>query len=151
MSVAEYASISLNIPTYPWRCLNSCSNYASALNMPDRHTCITGFWRFLGLKICQGSEYGTDVNARVTQSSQYIWLWLHTPQYSLNMSKYRWILLNVPEYAGIKCSYYNTVLKVLRYSYNNIIIIVANVAMLELLSARFIHPGTLLPFHIFRT
>ena len=30
-----------------------------------------------------------------------------------------------------------------QYSYNNIIIIVANVIILEFLSARFVHPGTL--------
>ena len=37
----------------------------------------------------------------------------------------------------------------LRYSYNNIIIIVTNFIMLEFLSAQFIYSGALLPFYIF--
>ena len=45
------------------------------------------------------------------------------------------------EYAsGIK---YAEVLNMLRYNYNNIISIVINIAILEFLSARFVHPGTL--------
>ena len=36
-----------------------------------------------------------------------------------------------------------------QYSYNNIIIIVTNVIMLEFLSVWFIHPGALLPFYLF--
>ena len=36
-----------------------------------------------------------------------------------------------------------------RYSYNNITIIVTNIIMLELLSAGFVHPGTLLAFNRF--
>ena len=35
-----------------------------------------------------------------------------------------------------------------QYSYNNIII-VANVIILEFFSAKFVHPGALLPFHFF--
>ena len=37
-----------------------------------------------------------------------------------------------------------------RYSYNNIII-VTNVIILEFLSARFVHPGSLLPIYLFLT
>ena len=48
-----------------------------------------------------------------------------------------WICLNVTEYAWINCSDYGRVLNIPWYSYNNII--VTN-AMLEFLSARFIHP-----------
>ena len=33
-----------------------------------------------------------------------------------------------------------------QYSYNNIIIVVANVIILEFLSALFVHPGALLPY-----
>ena len=38
-----------------------------------------------------------------------------------------------------------------QYSYNNIIIIVTSVIMLEFLSAQFAHPETLLPFYLFLT
>ena len=52
---------------------------------------------------------------------------------SLNMSKNAWI----------NCSDYASVFNMLRYSYNNIIITVTNVTILELLSAQFVHPGNL--------
>ena len=39
----------------------------------------------------------------------------------------------------------------LQYSYNNnIIIIVNNVIILKFLSARFVHPGVVLPFYLFQ-
>ena len=41
-------SVALNMPKYPWKCLNKCSDYARALNMHNHLTCSTGFWR------CQG-------------------------------------------------------------------------------------------------
>ena len=60
-------------------------------------------------KISQGSKYDTAVNARVTQNSEHVWLWLHPHQECLNMpewvlmclslSELGWILLNIPEYA----------------------------------------------------
>ena len=40
------------------------------------------------------------------------------------------------------------VLNMLQCSYNNIIIIVTNVIILELLSARFVDPGALLTFYL---
>ena len=97
-------------------------------------------------------------------SSEYAWLGLHTsqkclnvPQYAfmpLNMLEHGWILLNVPEYVW-KCL--NTlfwlcqVLNMLQYSYNNnVIIIVNNVIILKFLSARFVHPGAVLPFYLFQ-
>ena len=40
-------------------------------------------------------------------------------------------------------SQYARILHMPQYSYNNIIIIVTNVIILEFLSARFVHPGTL--------
>ena len=83
------------------------------------------------------------------------------PEYiltSLNMAEHGSILLNVPlplnmpEYVLINCSDYANVLNIpLQYSYNNIIIIVTNVNILELLSARFVHPGCLLPFYLLLT
>ena len=36
-----------------------------------------------------------------------------------------------------------------QYSYNNIIVV--TVIILEFLSARLVHPGALLPFHLFLT
>ena len=38
-----------------------------------------------------------------------------------------------------------------RFSYYNIIIIIVIVIILEFLSARFVHPGALLPFYLFLT
>ena len=55
----------------------------------------------------------------------------------------------MPENARINCSDYARVLNMPQYSYNNII--VTNVAILEFLSARFVHPGALLPFYLFLT
>ena len=76
------------------------------------------------------------------------------PEYalmSLNMLECSYILLNVPEYAW-KCMnklFYVRVLNMLQYGYYNTIIIVTNVIILEFLSARFVHPGALLPFYHF--
>ena len=49
IGVAEYASISLNMPKYPWKCLNKLFWLCRVLNMPNHLTCSTGFWRCLGL------------------------------------------------------------------------------------------------------
>ena len=38
----------------------------------------------------------------------------------------------------------------LQYSYNNIIIVVANVIIFEFLSTQFVHPGAQLPFYFFQ-
>ena len=70
---------------------------------------------------------------------------------SLKKPEHGWILLNVPENAWIDCSDNAMVLIMPRYSYNNIIIIVTNVIILEFFSARFVHPGALLPFYLFST
>ena len=64
----------------------------------------------------------------------------------LNMAEYFWVTLRMPENVWINCSDYARVLDMLRYSYNNIIIIVTNVIILEFVSTRFVHPGALLPF-----
>ena len=88
-----------------------CSDYARTLNMPDHLTCSIEFWNAcscLRFWMCQSSEYGTVVYARVTQGSEYVWIWLNMtqclnmPQYvlmPLNMPEHGWIVLNVPEYA----------------------------------------------------
>ena len=148
VSVAEYASISLNMPKYPWNWLNKL------------------FW------LCQGSEYVCSsymfdrlLKMPPVLNKQGFWIWDDcickgyaefrvclimtpyaslTPEYalmSLNMHKNRWIFLNVPEcmnipeYAWINCSHYARVLNMPRYSYDNIIIFVTKDIWLEFFSA----------------
>ena len=65
------------------------------------------------------------------------------------MPQYALMFLDVPENAWTNCSDYARVLNMPQYSYNNIVIIVANVIILEFLSARFVHRGVLLPFFLF--
>ena len=79
--------VRLNMHQNPWICLNTlenawinCSDYARALNMHGHLTCSTGIWRCLRFYISQFSEYDTFVYARVTQNSEYVWLWVETPQ-----------------------------------------------------------------------
>ena len=67
------------------------------------------------------------------------------------MPEHDWVLLNMPENFWINCSDYTRFFNVPRYNYNNNIIIVANVIILEFLCAGFVHPGTLLPFYLFMT
>ena len=72
--------------------------------------------------------------SRATQSFENVWLWLHMPQYCLNMPRnaliplsipeHGWILLNVHEYDWLNRSDYARVFNMPRYSYNNNIIIV---------------------------
>ena len=69
---------------------------------------------------------------------------------SLSVPEHGWILVNVPEDAWINCSDYARVLSMPRFSYNNNIIIVANV-IIEFLSVWFVYPGSLLPFYLFLT
>ena len=62
VSVAEYASISLNTPKYPWKnAWINCFDYNRTLNMHDHLTCWTVFWRCLRFWISQGFEYCTVV------------------------------------------------------------------------------------------
>ena len=56
LDMHQYALIFLND-------LENYSDYARTVNIPDHLTC--GFW------ICQGSEYGAVLYARVAQSSEY--------------------------------------------------------------------------------
>ena len=86
-SLATRLWVRFNIHQYPWISLNifenyliNCSAYPRALNMHDHLTCSKGFWRCLQFKMSPGSEYGTVAYAVVTQSSEYVWLWLHTSQ-----------------------------------------------------------------------
>ena len=45
--------------------------------------------------------------------------------------------------------FYVRAINMLQYGYYNTIIMVMNVTILEFLSARFVHPGALLPFYHF--
>ena len=65
----------------------------------------------------------------------------------LSKPEHGWILPKVPENAWISCSDYVRHLNMVQYSYNNIVIIVATVIILELLFAGFIHPVALLLFY----
>ena len=87
----------LNMHQYPWIWI-CCSDYARALNIHDHLTCFTVFWRCLRFSISQGSEYGTVVYAMVMQSSEYVWLWLDTPQKCLNIPQYALISFNTPKH-----------------------------------------------------
>ena len=87
--------IYLDIPENVWI---NCFDYARALDMHDHLKYSTGFLRYLGLLKYQGSEYGTVVYGRVTQNSEYTWLWLHMPQCCLNTPQYVLISLNMPEH-----------------------------------------------------
>ena len=64
------------------------------------------------------------------------------------MPEHGWILLNVAKHDWINWSEYASVLNMARYSYSNTTIIAINV-ILEFLSAVFVHPGTLVAFHLF--
>ena len=54
----EFGWMSIGVPEYPKRSLKI----------------LELFW------LCQGSEYGTAIYVRVTQSSEYVWIWLNMPQ-----------------------------------------------------------------------
>ena len=143
VSMAEYASISLNMPKYPWKSLNKL------------------FW-LPGLGICMiiSPLYMQRLRRFPNMSDYYsirrnnAWICLNMPQcpsICLSMSEYCWMSLNMPENAWINCSDYARVFNMPRHSYNNIIIIVTNVIILESLSAQFVHPGTLLSFYFILT
>ena len=110
--MAEYASISLNIPKYPWKCLNKLfwlcldSEYAwssymfdKLLKMPPVLN-ITGFWIWQNC-ICKGyTKFWICLNM-----AQYASVIPNMSQYalmSINLLEHGWILLNVPESAW-KC------------------------------------------------
>ena len=86
----------MNVHKYFWIIPNILENacimfFAITLNIPGALTCSTSSWRCLGFWTCQSSEYGTVLYGRVTQSSEYIWIWLNVPEYAS-------ICLNVPEF-----------------------------------------------------
>ena len=158
LSVAEYTSISLNMPKYPWKCLNKLfwichgSEYAWSSDMSDglskmrRVLNRPGFWIWHGFICMDCAEFRIRLNM-----APYISIMPNMPEYALmplNKLEHGRIMLNVldiPENVWINYYGYVGVLSMPRYRCNNIVIIVANV-ILEFLSARF---GAVLPFYHF--
>ena len=131
VSVVEYASISLNMPKYRWKCLNKLcclcqgSEHAWWSYMFDRLLKMALVVNKLGLWIwhsciCNGYlEFQIFLILAPYASVM--------PEYAslfLNMAEYCWMSLNIPENAWINLSDYARVLNMAWYSYNNIIIIV---------------------------
>ena len=67
----------------------------------------------------------------------------------MNMTEYCWLSQNMHENAWIIYSDDAGVLNMPRYSYNNIVT-ATNATILEFLSARSLHPDSLLPFYLFQ-
>ena len=123
VSVAEYASASLNIPKYPWKSLKklfwlwqgfeySSSSYMfdrllkmpQILNVPGfwiRHGCVskgyTEFWICLNM-----AQYASIMPECLNM--------LQCPSICTNIAEYCWISLNMPENFWINCSDYVRVL-----------------------------------------
>ena len=137
---------------HPWICQNifentwiNCSDYIRALNMPDHLYVRQAFEDALQSKYARGLNM-----ARVTQRSEYVWIWLNMPlciSICLDMAKYCPMSLNTCERAWINCPdyvrilnmshhiryshdfeyasgiKYTRVLNMLQYTYNNIIVV----------------------------
>ena len=107
VSVAGYASMSLNMPKYLWKCLNNLfclcqgSEYAWSSYMLDKLLKMPpdlskpGFWIWHG---CVWKGYAEFQICLII--APYDSLCLSTPQYALKslcMPEHGWILLNIPE------------------------------------------------------
>ena len=64
--IHQYIWISLNIPENGSEYARSSYRFNRLLQMPS--------------VMCQSSKYGTVVYVRVTQSSEYVWIWFNMPQ-----------------------------------------------------------------------
>ena len=95
VTVAGYASISLNIAEYPENAWINCFDYTRALNMSDHLTFWTGFRRCL--RLCQGSEYGTVVY-NIYKGTHYATVFrvLNMFEYGSMCLSNAWICLNMP-------------------------------------------------------
>ena len=111
---AEYASISLNMPKYSWKCLNKLfwlcqgSEYAWLPYMFDRLLKIPrvlnkpGFWIWDGC-ICKGyTEFRICLIMAPYTSimPEYSSIYLNDPQYPwtwLNIAERLWLCLKIPE------------------------------------------------------
>ena len=156
VSVAEHASISLNMPKCPCKWLNKLfglfqgSEYACLSYMLDRLLKMSPFLRaefwiwnsciykvYPELRICLIIAPYTSITTEYTQicinAPQYSWTWLNIPKCvpkSTNIPEYAWINKLFSLFHG---SEYAAVLNMPRCSYNNIITFVTKVIRLEFL------------------
>ena len=95
LSVAEYASIFRNIPTYPWKCLKKLfwlhqdSEYNWSSYMCDRLLKMSWVLNMLGFWIWHGCIY---------KGYNEFWIWLNMDQYASIIPEYAWICHNFPQY-----------------------------------------------------
>ena len=106
-SVAEYASISLNIPEYPWKCLSKLFWLCLIIihvqqAFEDALGSKFGFWIWHGCihkgldRVLNMSKYGSFPSVIPEYTSiciivpQYVWTWL-------NIAECPWICLKMPE------------------------------------------------------
>ena len=118
VNVTEYTSVSLNMPKYPWKCLNKlfslcqCSKYAWTSYMFERllkmprvpnkprfwicHGCLRkGYADFpICLIMALYASIMPENAAICLNVPQYTWKWL-------NIAKYRWICLKMPELTAL--------------------------------------------------
>ena len=109
VSVAEYALISLNMPKYPWRCLNKLfwlyrsSGYAWSSYMFDRFLKLSwvlnkpGFWTWHN---CMCNSYAKSrirliMVLYASIMPEYASVRLSAPSIYLNIAEYYWIFLNI--------------------------------------------------------
>ena len=105
LSVADYASISLNILENAWA---NCSDYARALKI-----CLIILYIWQAFESASGRECARVLNMtwlymQWLQRLLNVWIWLNMPQclnmpqyalMSLKMPENAWILMNISEYA----------------------------------------------------
>ena len=115
-SAAEYASISLNIPKYLWKCLKNSPDYATAMR------CLIILHVQQDFEDALGSKCGKVLNMaplymqglyRILNVSKHgsiclnnAWICLNIskrPSICLTMVEIFWVSLNIPENYWIKC------------------------------------------------
>ena len=111
-----------------------------ASSLPLSCAPVMCYWIYISINIiykCWNRffDYARALNMHDQITSPSAWTWLTIAECPL-------ICLKIPEETVLTV----TVLNMPQYSYNNITIAVTNIIMLELFSARFIHPVPLLPF-----
>ena len=109
VSVDEYASVSLNMTKYPWKCLHN------VLTMPGLWICLVIILIQLGFEDALGSKCDRIWQGCICKCYTDLWIWLDMVQYasiclnlhqyalmSLNMTEHGLTLLNVPEHVWNK-------------------------------------------------
>ena len=110
VSVAEYALLFLNMPKYPWKCLNKLfwlcqgSEYAWSsymfdwlLKMPPV-LCKLGFWIWHGCTCKRYAEFQMSDYGSIHLNNSWICLNMpYCPSICLNMTDYCWMSLKMPE------------------------------------------------------